>query len=145
MNRDKKFEELPIAEFAAGYSAIIEQSSDAKRDHRLAHLRELLYLARKYQWKHVLNYHAACLLEIERGHMRWGDSFQSLQSTTLAGGFLISNNRNGSGPSTSSNSNAPPSSKSNSEENGHVLFCKAYQRGPCTHTQDHFGMYWGEN
>ena len=60
------------------------------RNNRIAHFKELMYLSTKYQWKCILNYHAACLLEIERGHFVWGDSFQMLHSTTLAGGFLPS-------------------------------------------------------
>ena len=88
-----------------------------------------MYLATKYQWRCVSNYHAACLLEIERGHLKWGDSFQLLQSTTLAGGFLSSNrSSNGSGPS---------------KEEG-VLFCVGYQRGTCQQVSDHQGFFKGE-
>ena len=35
-----------------------------------------MYHATTKPWRHVLNYHAACLLEIERGNLKWGDNFQ---------------------------------------------------------------------
>ena len=142
VSKEKKFEELSIAEFAAGYATILEMTSESKRRHRLAHFKEIMYLATKYQWKHVLNYHAACLLEIERGHMKWGDSFQALQCTTLAGGFLL-NSARGGGLSTSASGNAR--GPRSSDDSGPTLFCKAFQRGTCTFTQDHNGLYFGEN
>ena len=145
VSKEKKFEELSIAEFAAGYATILELTSESKRKHRVAHFKEIMYLATRYQWRYVLNYHAACLLEIERGHMNWGDSFQALQATTLAGGFLLNNSR--SGGSSASVSGAGRSAKSvvGSNENGPTVFCKAYQRGTCAHTQDHQGTFLGEN
>ena len=91
VNREKKYEELSIAEFCAGYSTILEMSRGVEKKHRLSHFKELMYLATKYTWKSVLSYHAACLMEIERGHLKWGSSFLVLQSTTLAGGSLIAN------------------------------------------------------
>ena len=143
VSKEKKFEELTIAEFAAGYSTILEQTSgESKRLDRIAHFKEIMYLATRYQWKYVLNYHAACLLEIERGHMKWGDSFQALQSTTLAGGFLLNSARGGN---TGGGSGGSRSTRSTNNENGQVTFCKAYQRGNCSHTSDHQGLFLGEN
>ena len=89
VSKDKKFEDLTIEEFCAGYSTILETVRDQKLlIFRVIHLKDLMYLATRYRWDCVLSYHAACLLEIERGNVKWGDSFQTLQSTTLAGGFL---------------------------------------------------------
>ena len=137
-NREKKYEELTLAEFCAGYTTIIEEEPEEKKIHRLAHLKELMYLATRYQWKCVLAYHAACVLEIERGHLRWGDSFHMLQSTTLAGGFLLSNTHNRGG-----NGNGPARSSGSSE--GRILFCRGYQRGTCQQTKDHYGQFDGES
>ena len=141
VNREKKYENLTLAEFCAGYTTILERCSGATRMHRTAHFRELMYLATKFQWRNVLNYHAACLLEIERGHLSWGDSFQILQSTTLAGGYIQASqnpvNRNGSstsGQNRSGSGNAPG-----------TVFCKGYQRGVCQQPGDHMGQFFGES
>ena len=162
VNKDKKYEELSLAEFCAGFATILETSSDGKRAHRLAHFKELMYLATRYQWRCVLNYHAACLLEIERGRMRWGDNFQVMQNTTLAGGFLqnagtrshtTGNAGSGNGGSrisasgrSSGSSVAPAGGAASgaSREEG-ILFCRGYQRGLCQKTGDHYGNFYGEN
>ena len=148
VNREKKYEELSLAEFCAGYATILETSSERTRAYRTAHLKEIMYLATKYQWKCVLNYHAAVLLEIERGHLRWGDSFQILQNTTLAGGFLHPN-RSGSNNSSSNRSMggstaSSGSGPSNGRDEG-TLFCRAYQRGTCKQARDHYGWFNNEN
>ena len=138
VSREKKFEELTIAEFCAGYIAILEMSQGSVKVHRTSHFKELMYLATKYQWRHVLNYHAACLMEIERGHLKWGDSFQLLQSTTLAGGIL---------PSQQSASNSGSRSWGSSEgvgKEGGTVFCRFYQRGTCSQVGDHQGFFQGE-
>ena len=70
VNREKKYEELSIAEFCAGYSTILKNCDEEEREHRTEHFIEIMYLATKYQWRCVLNYHAACLLEIERGNLK---------------------------------------------------------------------------
>ena len=138
VSREKKYEELSIAEFCAGYIAILETSPRSKNAPRVAHLKELMYLATKYQWRYVLNYHAACLMEIERGHLKWGDSFQMLQCTTLAGGILLQpSNQNRGGASGSR-------SAGQFGKEGGTVFCRFYQRGTCSHTDDHQGMFNGE-
>ena len=133
VSREKKYEDLSLAEFCAGYTTILEMSSEQKKGHRLAHFKELMYLATRYQWRCVLNYHAACLLEIERGNMRWGDNFQVLQNTTLAGGFLNMQKSNRSSGASGANGN--------SSKEGGTVFCRGYQRGTCTHSQDHQGYF----
>ena len=136
VNKEKRYEDLSVAEFCAGYATILEVCSSANRMHRVAHFKELMYLATKYQWKCVLSYHAAVLLEIERGHVNWGDSFQMLQSTTLAGGFLVHNRGSSRGGS---------SSTASGEGSGSHFFCNNFQRGTCVHPRDHYGMFNGEN
>ena len=140
VSTDKRYEQLSIQEFCAGYAAILEMSSGKKNSdlkYRLSHFKELMYLATKFSWDCVLNYHAAVLLEIERGHCRWGDSFQMLQTTTLAGGYLLHSNNNSYGT-------LPQKSMKNAQD-GPVIFCKSFQRGACQEETDHFGDFNGMN
>ena len=131
---------LSIAEFCAGYSAILEFSTGEERKHRISHLKELMFLATRFTWRAILNYHGACLMEIERGHLSWGDSFLVLQSTTLAGSASIhSNSGSGNGRSTSSFGGA------NAAKSDSVLFCNKYQKGICPQARDHYGYFYGEN
>lgn len=44
-----------------------------------------MYFAQQYEWPAVLSFHGAVLLEIERGLLKWGDSFFHLESRTLYG------------------------------------------------------------
>ena len=131
---DLVYEDLTISEFCAGYMTILENESEEKRVYRIAHLKELMYLSSRFKWRNILDYHGACLLEIERGQLRWGDSFQMLQSTTLAGGLLVTTPRAGN---TGGNPNRSGSNNGLSEG---VVFCKAYQRGVCPQTRDHYGQ-----
>ena len=134
VSNDRKYADLSLGEFCAGYATILEGIKDRKlQNYRIQHLKELMYLATRYRWDCVLNFHAACLLEIERGHSRWGDSFQNLQITTLAGGFLLENNGGGS---------AQRGSVKNGSK-GPVKFCHNYQRGTCNEDSDHFGDFFG--
>ena len=126
VNTSKKYEQLNIQEFCAGYITILENSQNKKEQKfQLRHFKDLMYLATKFQWECVLNFHAACLLEIERGHVKWGDNFQLLQTTTLAGGILQTEFSSGQ-------------QSKNTYENP-VRFCKNFQRGTCTEPSDHFG------
>ena len=144
VNKEKKYEELSISEFCAGYATILEVCSDRTRAHRTAHLKELMYLATKYQWRCVLNYHAAVLLEIERGHLRWGDSFRILQNTTLAGGFLHQKLSGSVGSARANGGSSMNSGPSSGKDEG-TLFCRGYQRGTCKQARDHYGWFNGEN
>ena len=140
--REKKLEELSVPEFCAGFITILETSSKEKREYRMAHLKELMYLATKYQWRNVLSYHAACLTEIERGHLSWGDNFQMLQSTTLAGGVLPSSISNRAGSSSGFGGRFGAGAGMGVE--GGTVFCGYYQKGTCSQTTDHWGFFMGE-
>ena len=132
VSKDKKYDDLSIQEFCAGYATIIENTrSKNELKYRITHLKDLMYLATKYRWDCVLSFHAACLLEIERGHLHWGDSFQSLQITTLAGGFIQNN----------SISQRPYTLRLE----GPIAFCKNFQRGQCTEDSDHMGELNGNS
>ena len=136
VNRKKDYEELTLGEFCAGFAAILEFTRGSERKHRISHLKELMYLSTKFTWKSILNYHGACLMEIERGHLSWGDSFLILQSTTLAGSSLNAH----SGSFNRSSGGASGSAKGEG-----TIFCKNYQRGTCQQSRDHFGLFYGEN
>ena len=137
-SKEKNYEDLSMSEFCAGYLTILESESEEKKIHRVAHLKELMYLSSRFKWRNILDYHGACLLEIERGQLRWGDSFQMLQSTTLAGGLLFTNSRGGSNGGNQNRSIG-------GGRNEGVVFCKAYQQGVCPHTRDHQGQFYGQN
>ena len=134
---DKKYEDLTLAEFCAGYMTILENEKKSIVIHRTAHLKDLMYLATQYRWKGVLNFHAACLLAIERGEKQWGDDFQKLENATLAGAFLYS----GRG---SDYRKPVPSSVSGGSNEG-MLFCRGYQKGICNQPKDHQGNFYGES
>ncbi|XP_032234731.1 uncharacterized protein LOC116616797 isoform X2 [Nematostella vectensis] len=65
------------AEFVAGYAQILQlrEISSFERAERHKHLVTLMYHAQLYEWEAVLAFHGAVLLEIERGLLKWGDSF----------------------------------------------------------------------
>ena len=131
VSKNKGYEDLSIEEFCAGYASILETVKSKKEfKFRLSHLKDLMYLATKYRWDCILNYHAAVLLEIERGNVKWDDSFQMLQSTTLAGGFLQSDESN--------------STASKKSTEGPIMFCRNFQRGLCQEAHDHWGEFYGE-
>ena len=136
--REKIYEDLSISEFVAGYVTILgDEDCEIKRAFRSEHLIELMYLSTRFKWKNVLDYHGAVLEEIERGRLKWGSSFQLLQSTTLSGGLLVQNSRGGAGGSGGAN-------RPNRNNEG-IVFCKGYQRGNCQQTRDHYGQFYGEN
>ena len=144
--KDKKaYEDLSMGEFCAAYMAILEKESDDKLMHKIAHLKELMYLSTRYKWRSVLDYHGACLLEIERGQLKWGESFQLLQCTTLAGGMLVSNNRGGAAGFNTNRSYSQSGAGNSGGRSEGVVFCKGYQRGTCQQLRDHYGQFYGEN
>lgn len=140
--KEKKYDDLTLAEFCAGYIAILKICKPSHKQARIDHFEELMYHATTKSWKSVLNYHAACLLEIERGNLKWGANFQlhGLQNTILTGSGANANPR---GPGSSTNAKQSSQSTPGSEER--VVFCKNYQRGSCNFTRDHYGHFMGEN
>lgn len=138
VGKEKKYDELTVAEFCAGYMSILKKCKSSK-EHRIEHLEELMYHATTKPWKSVLNYHAACVLEIERGNLKWGDNFQlhGLQSTTLNVGTFPqrTNNQMFHGKS---------GAASGAASDERVWFCRNYQQGNCSHENDHYGKLFGE-
>ena len=130
-SNDVTYDKLTIEEFVAGYTTILHSRKLAttEKQAREAHLIHLMYLAMTYEWQAVLAYHGAVLLEIERGHSPWGDSFHHLDARILQGHFKSSGN--------SLRSSA-------SKDLRPVLFCWDYQRGTCNFPSDHSGSLRGE-
>ena len=123
------YDQLSLEEFVAGYTIILHSRSLSPKEKqaREEHLIHLMYLAMTYEWKAVLAYHGAVLLEIERGHAAWGDSFHYLDARILQEHF-----KSPVRPSVSQKDSCP------------VLFCRDYQRGVCTFSSDHSGSLRGE-
>ena len=119
--------ELTIEEFTAGCCAILNSSSISvpEKGARIVHLCELMYLAIQHEWSTVREFHAAVLLEIERGHLQWGDSFAHLERHSLHA------------KSRSGVVQCPSSMPV-------VLFCRVFQRNRCKLTEDHYGTIRGE-
>ena len=119
------YDELSMAEFAAGYSTILSLPSigASEKAARIEHFTSLMYLATSYPWPSVRSLHAAVLFEVECGRLAWGDSFYHLESRILHR------------PTSSS---ASAASKPSS-----VFFCGPYQRGKCQQSGAHFGFVGG--
>ena len=140
--KEKKYDDLTLAEFCAGYTAILKICKPSHKKARIDHLEELMYHATTKPWKSVLNYHAACLLEIERGDLKWGDNFQlhGLHNTILTGAAANTNPRGHD-----RGANPKQTNQANSGNDDRIIFCKGYQRGICNFTRDHYGQFFGEN
>ena len=127
--KERKYEQLSMAEFCAGYAAIMEDVLDRREaKYRLRHFKDLMYFATRFSWTSVLTFHSACLYEIERGTKTWKSSFHKLESTTL---LPLSVSRKGA--------------TSKPTQGGPILYCGAFQKGECSHTKDHEGQFKGES
>ena len=129
VTKAKRYEALSQSEFVAGYASILEQPKlpSSERQARIAHLRQLMYLATTHRWSSVLEFHATVLHEIERGHLQWTDSFDSIMAQFLAsyasqGQPSLHRNTSLSGV----RSGAPP-----------TYFCRAFNYGVCSKTAPH--------
>ena len=129
VSKEVAYDELSIEEFTAGYCAILKSKrlTEVERSARIDHLYDLMYLAMHYEWAAVRRFHAAVLLEIERSHLRWGDSFTYLERHSFH-----------DQPKRNARQKPTPSSPANP-----VLFCRDYQREKCRHDNDHFGTIRG--
>ena len=134
VGKNKKYEDLSIAEFCAGYCTILERTKvEAVKQARTTMLRELMYFSTVYKWSSVLDYHSACLLEIERGNLKWGDSFQHIIHTTLVPSQRADKNKK----------REKAKSDTKSSKSGPIRFCSPWQTGQCKQTGDHEGQIKG--
>ena len=132
----KKYEALSTAEFVAGYASILEQPkmTSSERQARIAHLRQLMYLATIHRWSAVLDFHAAVLNEIERGQLKWTDSFDSILSH-----FVASHSSKGS----SSQPRTGGSTTNKNTSTTGTYFCRQFNNSACSKTGPHSDMVNG--
>lgn len=130
VSKDKKYDDLTLAEFMAGYAGILQLPTLSSQElcARVDHLSSLMYLATQFTWSSVRSFHAAVLFEIECGRANWGDSFTYLESRLLQSALRPL--RTGV-------------SHSNSSQSA-VFFCHDFQHGVCKINQDHYGTLRGE-
>ena len=125
----RKYDDLTVEEFVAGYSAILAQPdvSVAEVNARIKHLQKLMYLAMRNTWRSVLLFHSLCLQQIERCLMEWGDDFGELESISLEA---------------RSTSKAMSSRQTTASQNtaSAIVYCQDYQRGTCAQTESHYGL-----
>ena len=130
VSKDKKYDDLTLAEFAARYAAILQKSTLPPRElrARIVHLSSLMYLATQFIWSSVREFHAAVLFEIECGRADWGDLFTPLESRILQAPVKPSSRAGGS----------------RTEDSSAVFFCRDFQHGACKFNKDHYGTLRGE-
>ena len=65
ISKEKKYDDLLLAEFAAGYAAMLQHPtlSPSELCTRIDHFAALMYLATQYTWSSVRDLHAAVLFE----------------------------------------------------------------------------------
>lgn len=85
VNKDRNYDELTLAKFITGYTSILQLNtiSEDEQTARNNHLVVLMYLVSQFSWATVRGFHAAILLKIECGQVRWSDSFTYLESCLL--------------------------------------------------------------
>ena len=129
ISKEKKYDELTLAEFATRYATILQRPNLPPQElhERIVHLSSLMYLATQFTWSSVRDLHAAVLFEIECGQARWGDSFRPLESRILQA--PVKQSRTG-----------PPRTESSAA----VFFCRNFQHGVCKSSKDHYGTLRGE-
>ena len=130
VSKDKTCDDLTLAEFAAGYTAILQRPNLPPQElrARIVHLSSLMYLATQFTWSSVRDLHAGKLFEIECGRADWGDSFTHLESRILQAPVKPSSR---AGSSRTDGSTA-------------VFFCRDFQHGVCKLNKDHYGTLRGE-
>ena len=129
ISKEKKYDDLTLAEFAGGYAAVLQRSdlSPVELCTRIEHLSSLMYLATQFTWPSVRELHAAVLFEMECGWAHWGDSFTHLENRILQ----PSSRQSRAGATCTENFAA-------------VFFCRDFQHGVCKFSKDHYGTLRGE-
>ena len=72
VSKDRNYNELTLAEFAAGYASILQLETlpPDEQTARLYHLVVLMYLVTQFAWPAVREFYTVVLFEIECGHAR---------------------------------------------------------------------------
>ena len=121
----------------AGYAQILQSKdiSALEVSERQKHLVSLMYFAQQFTRLAVLNFLGSVVLEIERGLIKWGDSFMYLESRTLYSHPLPEK----------STAELPVKSSSSKSSPLLILFCRDYQRDARNNASDHYGYLRGES
>lgn len=126
-----------MAEFVAGYAQSLQSKdiSALEVSERQKYLVSLMYFAQQFTRLAVLNFLGSVVLEIERGLIKWGDSFMYLESRTLYNHPLPEK----------STAELPVKSSSSKSSPLLILFCRDYQRDARNNASDHYGYLRGES
>ena len=130
--------DLDFPLLVAGELACIQSVTigEEEKQGRLDLLLALAYHVKCYEWKACLNFHAACLLEIERGARAWSHSqgWLRIEANTLYRYPLREDGyKFGSSGKQSQGALSAPKR----------WFCAPYQRGECNHKGSHDAMIRG--
>jgi hypothetical protein len=92
-----KHDHLTLPELVAGVTKILLCNAvpQSEKDARLRHLRDLMYLARKYQWPAVRCLYGAVLDDVRKGLRSWEDPIGSLEGEMLSPTDLLSRSSGG--------------------------------------------------
>ena len=71
-SKDKKYDELTLAKFAASFAAILQNPKPSPGELRaqIDQFASLMYLSTQFTWPAVRDLYAAVLFEIECGHAK---------------------------------------------------------------------------
>ena len=94
-----KHDSLTLPELVAGVTKILLCTgiSVEEKEARTRHLRDLMYLARKYNWPAVRSLYGAVLDDLRKGLREWGDPIGNLESEVLSPADLIPKSAAGGG------------------------------------------------
>jgi hypothetical protein len=140
VNKDVGYDDLSMAQFVAGYTAILTllPPGSPERCHRVIHLQDLMYYACSFTWKSVLEFHAAALLEVERGRRQWGDSFRDLDTHLFHGRGRLAQQGTGIATGGTAINNTTGGRRQQ-------WFCQKFQTGQCDNARkEHFALVGSE-
>ena len=115
-----EYDSLSIAEFVFGYlgNALKPNTSSGDRWAMLRHLRDLMHDATMYPWEGVRNFHGIVLRLMEHDEATWADKalIQELRTQYAR---------------------TPAPTSSHGGHSAQSRPCPEFQRGACSHTEDH--------
>ncbi len=141
-----KFKNLDSRLFIAGEINIIRSGliTTEEREARLSLLSDTLYNMGHYEWPAILKLHEAILSEIENGTLSWSSDFSRLEQQMLMP-FSLRNKKFDKKSDKQYNSSGKPRNDKQYFYEDKILYCKDYQQGRCSHTDDsHSAMFYGK-
>ena len=122
--RPSKYEELSVEEFAFGYieSSTAKQVSQEHKATLLSHMSNLMQDAMNYSRPAARNFHGILLNQMEMGRLTWDDH---VEIESLRRNYA---HRDLEAVATST-TNKPKTTQ-------RTVYCVAYQKGTCSHTED---------